>query len=86
MSPTSRPWGPSGGQTAAVSSQSPPASQLVSPAPHATPTAAPTAAEALAFLARAEKELADFNVINSRAQWVNNTYINDDTDALAAYI
>ena len=47
--------------------------------------AAPTAAEADAFVARAEKELAEFTVINSRAQWVNATYITDDTDALAAH-
>ena len=44
-----------------------------------------TAADADAFVARAEKELADFSVTNSRAQWVNSTYINEDTDALAAY-
>ncbi|HEX2762982.1 MAG TPA: M2 family metallopeptidase [Allosphingosinicella sp.] len=47
--------------------------------------AAPTADEARAFVAKAEKELADFSVINGRAQWVNNTHITDDTDALAAY-
>jgi peptidyl-dipeptidase A len=44
-----------------------------------------TAAEADAFVARAEKELAEFSNINSRAQWVNNTYINDDSDAVAAH-
>ncbi|HEY6916593.1 MAG TPA: M2 family metallopeptidase [Allosphingosinicella sp.] len=54
-------------------------------APATAQTAAPTAAEADAFVAQAEKELADFSVTNSRAQWVNNTYITDDTDALAAY-
>ena len=47
--------------------------------------AEPTAAEAEAFVARAERELAEFSVINSRAQWVNSTYITQDTDALAAY-
>lgn len=49
------------------------------------PAAAPTAAEADAFVARAEHELGDFSVINNRAQWVNATYINEDTDALGAY-
>ncbi len=44
-----------------------------------------TVAGADAFVARAEKELADFSILNSRAQWVNNTYITDDTDALAAH-
>jgi peptidyl-dipeptidase A len=49
------------------------------------PAAAPTVADAQAFVARVEKELFDLSVISSRAQWVNSTYINDDTDALAAY-
>jgi peptidyl-dipeptidase A len=44
----------------------------------------PTAAEADAFVAAAEKELGAFSVLNARAQWVNVTYITDDTDALAA--
>ncbi|MET1110462.1 MAG: M2 family metallopeptidase, partial [Allosphingosinicella sp.] len=46
---------------------------------------APTLEEARAFVARAEKELAEFVVISSKAQWVNATYITDDTDALAAH-
>ena len=44
-----------------------------------------TAAEAEAFVARAEQELADFSVIQARADWINATYITDDTDALAAH-
>ncbi|HYD38353.1 MAG TPA: M2 family metallopeptidase [Allosphingosinicella sp.] len=56
------------------------------PAPEASAeSAAPTAEEARAFVARAEKELSEFAVINARAQWVNSTYITDDTDALAAH-
>jgi peptidyl-dipeptidase A len=47
--------------------------------------AAPTLEEARAFVARAEKELSEFIVISSKAQWVNATYITDDTDALAAH-
>ncbi|MGZ8336047.1 MAG: M2 family metallopeptidase [Allosphingosinicella sp.] len=47
--------------------------------------AAPTAAEADAFVARAERELAEFGVVNARAQWVHATYITQDTDALAAH-
>ncbi|HEX8578172.1 MAG TPA: M2 family metallopeptidase, partial [Allosphingosinicella sp.] len=54
-------------------------------APAATAAAAPTLEEARAFVARAEKELGEFSVLNSRAQWVNATYITDDTDALAAH-
>ena len=40
---------------------------------------------ARAFIAAVEKDLFDLSVIGSRAQWVNATYINDDTDALAAH-
>ncbi len=50
------------------------------------PAAAPTAKDADAFVAAAEKELADFTIFNSQVQWVNNTYITDDTDAIAARI
>jgi peptidyl-dipeptidase A len=40
---------------------------------------------ARAFVAAVEKDLYDFSLISARAQWVNNTYINDDSDAVAAY-
>src|SRR5690349_1459331 len=39
---------------------------------------------AQSFVQRAEKELADHSVLQSRAEWINETYINEDTDALAA--
>jgi peptidyl-dipeptidase A len=58
------------------------------PAPRPAPrhaAARPTVAQAEAFVARAERELGEYSVINNRAQWVNATYITDDTDALAAY-
>jgi len=42
------------------------------------------AAQAQAFVSRAEKELGDFSVLSGRAEWINNTYLTDDTDALAA--
>lgn len=60
----------------AVSQTTPPAA----PAAQATPTAA----EAQAFLDRAQKEVTEFNLISQRVQWVNATFITDDTDALAA--
>lgn len=44
----------------------------------------PTVAEAEAFIAKAEKDLYDFTVEAGRVQWINSTYITDDTDALAA--
>ena len=47
--------------------------------------AAPTVADAQAFVAAVEKDLTDLNVISQRAAWINNTYINDDSDAIAAY-
>jgi len=55
--------------------------------PAAAQTASPamTTDGARAFVAAAEKDLLDFALIQSRADWVNNTYVNDDSDALAAY-
>jgi peptidyl-dipeptidase A len=47
-------------------------------------TTAPTAAEADAFIAAAEKELYDFSLFGQQIAWVNATYITDDTDALSA--
>ena len=44
-----------------------------------------TAAGARAFVAAAEKDLFDLSLIASRADWVNNTYVTDDSDAVAAY-
>ncbi|WP_344710815.1 M2 family metallopeptidase [Sphingomonas humi] len=37
------------------------------------------------FIAGVEKDLFDLGVISARSQWVNATYITDDTDAVAAY-
>jgi len=36
------------------------------------------------FVAAAEKDMSAFSVGNNQANWVNYTYITDDTDALAA--
>ncbi|MCW3837523.1 M2 family metallopeptidase [Sphingomonas canadensis] len=44
----------------------------------------PTAAEADAFVARAEKEFYEFNLEAGRVAWINATFITDDTDALVA--
>jgi peptidyl-dipeptidase A len=48
------------------------------------PAAAPTAAEADAFVAKAEAEFTAFNDYAARTAWVNNTYINEDTNWLNA--
>ncbi len=46
--------------------------------------AAPTSADADKFIADAEAQLAEYSLDANRTQWVNSTYITDDTDALAA--
>ena len=46
--------------------------------------AAPTVADAEAFLSKAEKDLFDFSIEGAQVAWINATYITDDTDALAA--
>ena len=48
------------------------------------PPADASPAEAEAFVAQAEKELAALNHLASKAAWINKTYITDDTDAVAA--
>ena len=45
---------------------------------------APTAADAAAFVAEAERTGAAMSIDANRVAWVNATYITDDTDALAA--
>ena len=59
----------------------------VAPTPAAEPasSAAPTVEDARAFVAAAEKDLGDFSNISQQAAWINSTYINDDSDAVAAY-
>ncbi|MFC3580111.1 M2 family metallopeptidase [Sphingomonas hylomeconis] len=52
----------------------------------AAATAAATAADADAFVAASEKTLFDFGIQSSQVNWVNATYITDDTDAMAARI
>jgi peptidyl-dipeptidase A len=42
------------------------------------------AAKAEGFIAQAEKELAAHALLANRADWINRTYITEDTDALAA--
>jgi peptidyl-dipeptidase A len=48
------------------------------------PTAKPTVAEALAFIDRAEKELSVLGIDSARADWIEETYITDDSVALLA--
>src|SRR5437867_3132772 len=47
-------------------------------------TASDDSAKANAFIVQAEKELAAHSALSSRAEWINSTYLTDDTDAIAA--
>lgn len=60
--------------------------QKAQPVPAKSVPAKPTAADADAFVKRAEAQLFDFGVDAARMQWINATYITDDTDALAAKV
>jgi peptidyl-dipeptidase A len=60
------------------------AAALAGGAAIAQSAAAPTKADADAFVAKAEKDLAEFGIEAARVAWINNTYITDDTDALSA--
>ncbi|GAB5489540.1 MAG: M2 family metallopeptidase [Parasphingorhabdus sp.] len=46
----------------------------------------PTADDAKNYVEETEKEMFDFSVDAGRTYWINSTYINEDTDALAAKI
>jgi peptidyl-dipeptidase A len=47
-------------------------------------TTKPTVAEAQEFVRHAEQRLAELNLRVSRASWVQENFITDDTEALAA--
>jgi peptidyl-dipeptidase A len=53
------------------------------PAPKAA-AAAPTVAEAERFISQAETRLLDLWIKNNRAAWVSESFITDDTEAMAA--
>jgi peptidyl-dipeptidase A len=67
-------------QTAAKKPSSP--SSAASSASHTK--AAPTVAEAQAFMKKAEDQLEDLSVRASRATWVQENFITDDTETLSA--
>jgi len=60
------------------------AALVVSPAVAQQETT-PPATNANAFLDKAEKAMFDQSLVQNHADWINATYINDDSDALAAY-
>src|SRR5262249_30252791 len=53
-------------------------------AANAHPRGAPTVAEAEAFMKKAEPQLEDIGIRASRASWVQEDFITDDTELLAA--
>ena len=61
----------------------PPATSTVTPSPTAT-AGAPTASEAAAFLDDVEEHLRRVWAARDQASWVNENFITDDTEALAA--
>jgi peptidyl-dipeptidase A len=61
-----------------------PSSASPSPAADTAAAAAPTAQEAQAFVAQTDRELRALLLQRDRTQWVQMTYINDDTDALSS--
>src|SRR5436190_5743649 len=54
------------------------------PTPTKSGAAAPNAAEAVAFVKKAEAELETLGLYSNKASWVRNTYITDDTQWLEA--
>jgi len=48
------------------------------------PAATPTVAEAQTFMDKAEADLLKISILGQRAQWVQETYITDDTEILSA--
>ncbi|HEX7286243.1 MAG TPA: M2 family metallopeptidase [Candidatus Angelobacter sp.] len=54
------------------------------PAKKAASKSAPTIAEAEAFMKKAEAQLLDLQVRASRASWVQENFITDDTEAMSA--
>jgi len=60
------------------------AGQAADPAPAVAPAAPPTPEEAVAFVNKAEKDLASLSEYVNKASWVRATYITEDTQWLEA--
>ncbi|HEY4012263.1 MAG TPA: M2 family metallopeptidase [Polyangiaceae bacterium] len=74
------------GTDAPTPGRAPPPSPSAAPssATAVTPSARPTAAEAAVFVAEVEERLRSLWVARDEANWVNENFITDDTEALAA--
>ena len=54
------------------------------PNPRTSPHAKPTVADAKAFIDSAERQLFDLGIKAQRAAWVQQNFITDDTEQIAA--
>jgi peptidyl-dipeptidase A len=84
LSAVSACGGPQGSPPNAPPSSPPVASALALRTVPAPPAAAPTPEEARAFVADVEDHLRQLWVARDRANWINENFITDDTEALAA--
>jgi peptidyl-dipeptidase A len=69
--------------SSAVNAQNSSSNRKTSP-PASDSASAPTVAEAERFITQAETRLSDLWVKSSRASWVSENFITDDTEAIAA--
>src|SRR5215470_16138709 len=70
--------------TCGAFAQKTPVPEKKAPATGAQSKSAPTVAEAEAFMKKAEAQLEDLGIRASRASWVQENFITDDTEMLAA--
>jgi peptidyl-dipeptidase A len=73
-----------GGEPAQSPPPQVPPAPPVAPPPPQTVTSVPTVEGARAFVDEAQKRIRTAWVDGARADWINQTYINDDTEALSA--
>src|SRR5262245_55844769 len=72
------------GAAACVREPGAPPAPATSSAPGASTVAGPTVEEARAFFATVDTDLRRLWVAASRADWVNQNFITDDTEAVSA--
>ena len=82
---TTQPVTPSRAEARAAAGRAMAAANDALSAADAAAVASRTPDGARQFIAEVEKDLFDLSLISNRAQWLNNTYVNDDSDAVATY-
>ncbi len=73
-----------GGSPTQEPAAAPPASAPQASSTSPAPASQPTVEEAERFIAQVDRDVREHWVARDRAMWVNQTYINDDTEALSA--